>query len=92
MRHGKWLCMGTALAVPLGVMLFGARAQEKRPSSYAPVVIHEEFEKTVARMEAAKPEIEARQASLLRERYDLEDRPAKGVAMSRGKPIQEGCG
>ena len=37
-----------------------------------------------------KPAIEQRQAALLQERYDLSDRPAKGVAMSRGKAVQEG--
>jgi hypothetical protein len=31
-----------------------------------------------------------RQPELLNARYDLGDRPAAGVAMSRGKPIQEG--
>lgn len=66
------------------------RAQEKLPSSYAPVVIQEDFEKTVARMEAAKPKIEERQATLLQERYDLKDKPAKGVTMPRGKTVQEG--
>jgi len=67
-----------------------AYAQEKLPSSYAPVDIHEDFEKTVARMEAAKSKIEERQAALLQERYDLKDKPAKGVTMSRGKAVQEG--
>jgi cytochrome c peroxidase len=32
----------------------------------------------------------ARQQELLKQRYDLSDRRAKGVTMSRGKPIQEG--
>jgi hypothetical protein len=41
-------------------------------------------------MKAAKPEIEKRQAALLAARYDLADRPAPGVKMSRGKPVQEG--
>ena len=41
-------------------------------------------------MEAAKPEIMKRQMDLLDERYDLSDRPAAGVTMSRGKPVQEG--
>ena len=54
------------------------------------MVIQEDFEKTVARMEAAKPEIMERQMALLDERYDLSDRPAKGVTMSRGKAVQEG--
>jgi hypothetical protein len=54
-----------------------------QPSSYAPVVIHESFEATAAKMQEAKPAIEKRQAKLLEERYDLADRPAAGVAMSR---------
>jgi hypothetical protein len=35
-------------------------------------------------------QIQKRQADLLSERYDLSDRPAQGVTMSRGKPVQEG--
>ena len=54
------------------------------------MVIQEDFDKIAARMEAAKPKIEERQAALLQERYDLKDKPAKGVAMSKGKAIQEG--
>ena len=60
------------------------------PNSYAPVVMHESFETTVAKMTEAKPAVMARQMKLLEERYDLSDRPAKGVTMSRGKPVQEG--
>lgn len=63
---------------------------EQPPNSYSPVVMQEEFDKVAAKMSAAKPEIMAKQMKLLNERYDLSDRPAKGVAMSRGKPIQEG--
>jgi cytochrome c peroxidase len=44
----------------------------------------------MARMKAAKPAIEKRQADLLGERYDLSDRPAAGVTMERGKALQEG--
>ncbi len=61
-----------------------------KPTSYAPVAITEDFEVTMKRMSAAKPEIMKRQMDLLNERYDLSDRPAIGVTMSRGKPIQEG--
>ena len=35
-------------------------------------------------------QIEERQAALLQERYDLGDKPAEGVKMSRGKPVQGG--
>jgi len=90
------VCGRTALVV-LGVLVLGAvcwhranlRAQQP-PNSYAPVVIQEDFDKTVAKMAAAKPEIMERQMKLLEDRYNLGDRPAKGVTMSRGKPIQEG--
>jgi len=61
-----------------------------KPSSYSPVVIKEDFETIMARMKAAKPEIMKRQMDLLEQRYDLSNRPASGVTMSRGKPVQEG--
>ena len=67
-----------------------AEAPEKRPSSYAPVVIKEDFAATMARMKAEKPGVMKRQMDLLHARYDLGNRPASGVTMSRGKPIQEG--
>ena len=41
-------------------------------------------------MKAAQPEVMKRQMDLLNARYDLRNRPAKDVTMSRGKPIQEG--
>lgn len=61
-----------------------------RGTSYAPVAITEDFETTMMRMKAAKDEVMSRQMALLRQRYDLSDRPARGVTMSRGKAVQEG--
>lgn len=73
------------------VLLFPwARSQADAPSSYSPVVIKEAFDTTKARMEAAKPDILKRQMTLLDERYDLADRPAPDVKMSRGKAVQDG--
>jgi cytochrome c peroxidase len=74
------------------VFLFAScdAADETRPSSYSPVVIQEDFETTVARMEAAKIQAIERQAVLLQDRYDLSDQPVKGVTMSQGKSVQ--CG
>ncbi|OHB76486.1 MAG: cytochrome B6 [Planctomycetes bacterium RBG_16_55_9] len=66
------------------------KGADMKPTSYAPVVITEDFETTMARMAAAKPAVMKRQMDLLNERYDLADRPAPGVTMSRGKPVQEG--
>jgi len=65
-------------------------AAQAPPSSYAPVVSKEPFEKTMARMSTAKEQVMKIHMDLLRQRYDLADRPAKGAVMSRGKPVQEG--
>jgi cytochrome c peroxidase len=54
------------------------------------VVIREDFDKMVDRMSTAKAEVMQRQMKLLEARYDLSDRPAQGVTMSRGKAVQEG--
>jgi len=65
--------------------------QEKRgATSYMPVDIKESFASIMARMKAAKPDIEKEHTNLLSARYDLSNRPAKDATMSRGKPLQEG--
>ncbi len=88
---GAIVIFAAVLAVLAGVVGAGAaQTASERPSSYSPVVITESFASLMARMKAAKPEIMKRQADLLVRRYDLADRPAKGVAMSRGKAVQEG--
>ena len=58
-------------------------------SSYLPVV-EEPFEVVFKRMTAAKADVMKRHQDLLAARYDLADRPASGVTMSRGKPVQDG--
>ena len=66
------------------------QAVQQKGTSYAPVDLKEDIALVIARMKAAKPEVMKRQMDLLKERYDLANRPAKDVTMSRGKPIQEG--
>jgi len=85
----------TTLLCAVGVTLVftqttTAPAQDPPPSSYAPVKISEPFAAVVDRMAAAKASVMKRQMDLLKQRYDLDNRPAQGVAMSRGKPIQAG--
>jgi hypothetical protein len=49
-----------------------------RPTtSYAPVDIKESFSSIMSRMKGDKAKVEARQADLLKGRYDLSDRPPK---------------
>ncbi|MEW6706028.1 MAG: cytochrome B6 [Pseudomonadota bacterium] len=50
----------------------------------------EDFDALVQRMQQHKPQFAKRQQDLLAQRYDLADRPAPGVTMSRGKPVQAG--
>lgn len=50
----------------------------------------EDLAAVIARMKAAKPEIEKRHMDLLNARYDLSNQPSQQAKMSRGKPVQEG--
>lgn len=81
-----------ALGIILGFAGAGlALAQAPRgATSYMPVDIKEPFASIMARMKAQKAEIEKRHQDLLKERYDLSNRPAKDAKMSGGKPLQEG--
>ena len=81
------LFMAAAISALAGTTVHAEEPRGK--TSYAPVDIKEDFAKTMARMKAEKPKIMARQKDLLNVRYDLSNRPAKGVTMSGGKAVQE---
>ena len=85
----RWAVFGILCSL---IIVFGvAFAQDMVKSSYSPVVINEPFEKIMTRMKNAKSEVMKRQMDLLNERYDISNRPAKGVMMSGGtKALQEG--
>jgi cytochrome c peroxidase len=83
------LATSALLLIMVSIPTF-AQAPSRGKSSYSPVDLKERFETTMARMRAAKPEIMKRQMDLLNERYDMSNRPAMGVTMSRGKAVQEG--
>lgn len=59
-------------------------------TAFAAEVPQEDFPSLVKRLQKEKPVFAKRQQDLLVERYDLSDRPASGVTMSRGKAVQEG--
>ena len=77
-------------AIIAGVLIIVVAFSYAKETSYAPVAITEDFDSVLTRMKAAKGDVMKRQMDLLAERYDLSDEPAKGVSMSRGKPVQEG--
>jgi cytochrome c peroxidase len=82
--------LAVAMAAAQGTKGAAEPQKDKVVSSYSPVVITEPFATTMARMKAAKAEIEKRHKDLLNQRYDLSDRAYKDVTMSKGKKIQEG--
>jgi cytochrome c peroxidase len=59
-------------------------------TSYAPVAGTEAFATVKQKMEMEKPAVMKRQMDLLTERYDLANKAAAGVSMTRGKLVQEG--
>jgi cytochrome c peroxidase len=58
-------------------------------TSFAPVS-EGDFADVMRKMSGAKAEVMRRQMALLEQRYDLGNRPAQGVSMSRGKAVQGG--
>ena len=80
--------MGFGLLAWLGAGI--VLGQVERKTSFAPVVMNEEFSAMMARMKAEKAAIMQRQMDLLEARYDLRNDPAPDVTMSRGKAVQEG--
>ncbi|OGW42499.1 MAG: cytochrome B6 [Nitrospirae bacterium GWD2_57_8] len=91
-RIRKYRIVGLAMLVMMLIVMGAVYAEDsgKGATSYAPVDIKEDFASIMARMKAAKPAVEKKHKDLLNLRYDLSNRPAKGVAMSRGKAVQEG--
>lgn len=79
------VAMLTSLLIPTT-----SRAQETPPSSYSPVVERESFDTVVKRMVNEKAAIAKRHQQLLQARYDLSERVADDVKMSRGKAVQSG--
>jgi cytochrome c peroxidase len=98
MESGKESLLPAARrVVAAGLLILGgvaavclAYGQERGKTSYMKVDITEPFSSFMARMVAAKPEVEREHSAVLNERYDLSDHPAQGVTMDRGKPVQEG--
>jgi cytochrome c peroxidase len=83
----RFVSLAAATAVAAGTLLY---AQANPPTSFSPVVIRETFDAVMNRMKGAKDGVMKRQQALLEERYDLANRAAQGVTMSRGKAVQGG--
>jgi cytochrome c peroxidase len=91
-----WLCVLPTIVVAATVTALGEDPPKRDPNppppttSYLPVADPTPFEEVVKKFQGLKPQVQDRHAKLLAERYDLADRPADGVTMSRGKAVQAG--
>jgi cytochrome c peroxidase len=87
----SWIALTATTALASLTVAYAQQLPPQRgETSYVPVDIKEPFQTTLSRMKAAQPAVQKRQADLLAERYDLANRPATGVTMTRGKPLQDG--
>lgn len=104
MARDPYVIYGCVVAVVIGAACVAtAQAQRRQtvqpeplptelirgPTSFADVT-DRPFAEVFREMSAEKDELGERQSDLLEARYDLADRPASGVTMSRGKPVQGG--
>jgi len=92
-----WVVAGIALAAAVAVSVFGCNTPEAAADAVPPrgetsymSTIEPPFDQVYAQLSREKPEVMRRQLALLHERYDLSNRPAPGVTMTRGKPVQGG--
>ena len=88
---GRWRLVAAMLLILGGVVaVCFAYGQEQGKTSYLKVDSTESFASIMARMSGEKAAVTREHNAVLSERYDLSDRPAQGVTMDRGKPVQEG--
>jgi cytochrome c peroxidase len=84
------VAIASSLAVAASLLITtGAGAQDKRDSSFSPVV-EEPFDVVMRRDKANKARVMAAAMRLLEARYDLTRRVDNSVKMTRGKPIPVG--
>ena len=78
----------TRICIKLGLSAITALLLCGTSTAFA---IEEDFAALTKRLQNDKPEFAKRQQDLLTERYDLSNRPARGVTMSGGKAVQDGA-
>jgi cytochrome c peroxidase len=82
------------VAILIFTLLFASApafaAQEPEKKRNDPNDARAKFEETFKKMSAEKPALMRAAKAHLADRYDLSNRPSAGVAMFRGKPVQDG--
>jgi cytochrome c peroxidase len=106
MRRGKRnpiVVLTTCLALTIACSANAQQATQGRPTkpvpspvplrgktSYIPVAEDESFEEIYKRLAPARGKQMQKHRALLEQRYELSNRSAKSVTMTRGKPVQGG--
>lgn len=67
----RWIGLIVLFTVMIILGIVYAQETGKRPSSYSPVVIQEDFASIMARMKADKPAVMKKHMDLINQRYDL---------------------
>ncbi|MBA3482411.1 MAG: cytochrome B6 [Pirellulales bacterium] len=82
-QKALWACVGMMLAfvAPLPTV---AQVPLEPPADQV------KFDDLVKKLQQEKPQFAKRHQDLLKQRYDLGDRPAQGATMTQGKPVQAG--
>jgi cytochrome c peroxidase len=86
-KSALWTTTLAAIVLTGGLALIG---QEPEKNRNAPDDPQSKFQETLKKMSAEKPAHMAAARAHLAERYDLSNRPAPGVTMTRGKAVQDG--
>lgn len=79
--------MTLILSLALAMVVLAQEPQKKRNDKDNPKA---KFDESFRRMSAEKAALMRAARAHLDERYDLSNRPAPGLTMTRGKPVQEG--
>ncbi|MFN2445555.1 MAG: cytochrome B6 [Vicinamibacterales bacterium] len=83
-RRRRWLTAGAASIAACVLSIAALSGQDD------PLLKGEPLTEVIARTQKEKPAFAKRQQDLLNARYDLADRAATGVTMTRGKVVQDG--
>ncbi|MDP9192899.1 MAG: cytochrome B6 [Acidobacteriota bacterium] len=87
MKPALWTTSLAAIVLTCGLTIIAQEPERNRNAADDPVA---KFQETVKKMSAEKPAHMAAARAHLAERYDLSNRPAPGVTMTRGKAVQDG--
>lgn len=89
MRRIRWK-LGLVAALGLVCVTCAWASTRQAPTAASTAAVPESFSALVERLSGQKAAMKSRHQAVLDERYDLGNKPAAGVTMAKGKPVQGG--